>query len=167
MVISSSPSPPVLQKALPQPPTPRSPTNAFHILLVALLAIAIAIAIANLLHQPSRIIDSRERAPGSHDTLVHQISRDDDPESVHEDKVAPVVELLRARVRQVEDIVVEQGRSVVQYVAVELAERDDELGGVAEGVVDGDEIGGEEGTRAPEDLLERVSHHPRAISTLT
>jgi hypothetical protein len=56
--------------------------------------------------------------------------------------------------------VVEQGRSVVQYVAVELTERDDELGGVAEGVVDGDEVGGEEGTRAPEDLLERVSHYP-------
>ena len=47
---------------------------------------------------------------------------------------------------------VEERGSIVQYVAVELAERDDELGRVAERVVDGDEVGAEEGTGAPEYL---------------
>jgi hypothetical protein len=48
--------------------------------------------------------------------------------------------------------VVEERGGVIEYVAVELAERDDELGGVAKRVVDGDEVGGEEGAGAPEDL---------------
>jgi hypothetical protein len=56
------------------------------ILLVALLA--------QLLNEPCRIVDSRKRAPSSHDALVHEVSRDDDPKSVHQDEVAPVVELL-------------------------------------------------------------------------
>lgn len=84
--------------------------------------------------------------------MPHEVTRDDDPEGVHQDKVAPVVELLRARVRQVEDVVVEQRGSVVQDVAVELAKGDDELGRVAQRVVNGDEVGGEEGAGAPEDL---------------
>jgi len=85
--------------------------------------------------------------------VVHEVGRNHDPEGVQEDKVAPVVEKLRARVRQVENVVVKQGSGVVEDVAVELAERDDELGRVAERVVDGDEVGGEEGARAPEDLF--------------
>jgi hypothetical protein len=48
--------------------------------------------------------------------------------------------------------VVEERSRVVQDIAVELTERDNELGAVAQGVVDGDEVGGEEGAGAPEDL---------------
>lgn len=121
-------------------------SDAWNILLVALLA--------DLLNELRRVVDSRKRAPSGHDTLVHEVSWDHDPESVHQDKVSPVVELLRTRVRQVEDVVVEKRGSIVQYVAVELAERDDELGRVAERVVDGDEVGAEEGTGAPEYLRE-------------
>merc|ERR1712226_1617792 len=105
--------------------------------------------LAQLLHQSRRIIDSRKGAPGSHDTLVHEVSRDDDPESIHEDKVSPEVELLWTRVRQVEDVVVKERSGVVQDVAVELAERDNELGWVSEWVVDRNEVGSQEGARSP------------------
>lgn len=98
------------------------------------------------------IVDSGEGAPCGHDTLVDEVSWNDDPEGVHQHKVSPVVELLGARVGEVEDVVVEERGSVVQDIAVKLAERDDELGRVAAGVVDGDEVGGEEGTGPPEDL---------------
>ena len=47
---------------------------------------------------------------------------------------------------------VEERGGVVQDVAVELAERDDELQRVAERVVDSNQVGGEEGERSPEGL---------------
>lgn len=47
---------------------------------------------------------------------------------------------------------VEKRGRVVQDVAVELAKRDNELGRVAERVVDGDEVGSQEGARAPKYL---------------
>ena len=50
---------------------------------------------------------------------------------------------------------VEQRGGVVQDVAVELAEGDDELGGVAQWVVDGDEVCGEVGAGTPEDLANK------------
>jgi hypothetical protein len=53
--------------------------------------------------------------------------------------------------------VVEHGGSVVEDVAVELAERDDELEGVAEGVVVGDEAGANEREGTPEGLSGKVS----------
>jgi hypothetical protein len=108
--------------------------------------------LAQLLNQPGGIVDGCKGAPGSHDALVHEVSRDDDPEGIHQDKVAPVIVLLRTRVRQVEDVVVKERSGVVQDVAVELAERDNELGRVAERVVDGDEVGSQKGAGAPEYL---------------
>jgi hypothetical protein len=109
------------------------------------------------LHQLCGIVDGAECADGGSDALVHQEAGDDDPEGVHEDKVAPVVAGLGTRVRDVEDVVVEHGGGIVEDVAVELAERDDELEGVAEGVVVGDERGGHEGQRTPEGLAGGVS----------
>jgi hypothetical protein len=53
--------------------------------------------------------------------------------------------------------VVEHGGRVVENVAVELAERDDELERVADGVVVGDESGADEGERAPKGLAKSVS----------
>ena len=47
---------------------------------------------------------------------------------------------------------VEERGCVVEHIAVELSERDDELSRVSERVVDGDEVGSDEGTGAPEDL---------------
>jgi hypothetical protein len=49
-------------------------------------------------------------------------------------------------------VVVEHGGGVVEDVAVELAEGDDELERVAQGVVVSDERGGDEGEGAPEGL---------------
>lgn len=117
---------------------------ACSLLLIALLA--------QLLDEPSSVVDGCKGAPGSHDTLVHEVCRDDDPESVHENKVTPEVELFRARVGQVENVVIEERGGVIQHVAVELTERDDELGRVPKRVIDGDEVCGEERTRAPEYL---------------
>lgn len=49
---------------------------------------------------------------------------------------------------------VEERGGVVEHITVELAERNNELEGVAERVIDGDEIGGDEGAGAPKDLEE-------------
>jgi hypothetical protein len=138
----------------------RPPTNANFCLpqlsqYAKTLVDLLAVHTAGALQQLVRIVDSAECAPGCVDALDHQKARDDDPEGVHEDKVAPVVCGLGARVRDVEDVVVEHGGGVVEDVAVELAERDDELERVADGVVVGDEAGGDEGERAPE-CLRRV-----------
>lgn len=105
-----------------------------------------------LLQQLRGVVDSAEGAHGGVDALVHEVAGDDDPEEVHQDKVAPVVGCLGAGVGDVEDVVVEQGRRVIQDVAVELAERDNELERVAERVVDGDQVGGDEGEGSPEGL---------------
>lgn len=99
-----------------------------------------------------RVVDGAECAPCRVDALDHQEARNDDPESIHKDKVAPVVCGLGARVRDVEDVVVEHGGRVVKHIAVKLAERDDELEGVANGVVVSDENGADEGQRAPKCL---------------
>lgn len=53
-------------------------------------------------------------------------------------------------------MVEERGR-VVENVTVELAQRDDELQRVAQRVVDGDEVGGEEGEGTPEGLRKSIS----------
>lgn len=47
---------------------------------------------------------------------------------------------------------IEHASSIVQDVAVELPEGNDDLEGVPERVVDGDKSGGHEGHWAPEDL---------------
>jgi hypothetical protein len=119
----------------------------------------LAIGTASPLHQLCRIVDGTECAHCRGDALVHEETRDDDPESIHQDKVAPVVAGLGARVRDVEDVVVEHGGGIVKDVTVELAERDDELERVAEGVVVGDEAGGNEGQRTPEGLARGKQWH--------
>jgi hypothetical protein len=107
---------------------------------------------ASPLHQLGRVVDGAECAPCRVDALDHQPTGDDDPEGVHENEVAPVVRGLGARVRNVEDVVVEHGGSVVEDIAVELAKRDNELEGVAERMVVGDEGSGNEGQRTPKGL---------------
>ena len=111
-----------------------------------------------LLQQLGGIVDGAESTDGSVDALVHQVAGDDDPEGVHQHEVAPVVGGLGAGVGNVEDVVVEQRGRVVEDVTVELAQRDDELQGVAQGVVHGDEVGGEEGEGSPEGLRKPVSN---------
>ena len=91
-----------------------------------------------------RVVDSCKCTPCSSHALVHEIARNDDPEGIHQDEVSPEVGGLGARVRHVQNVVVEEARRVVEDIAIELAERDDELERVAERVVDADEIGGDE-----------------------
>lgn len=109
-----------------------------------------------LLQQLRSVVDSLERADGSIDTLVHQVAGNDDPEGVHEDKVAPVVGGLGAGVGDIEDVVVEQRGRVVQHIAVELTERDNELQRVAQRVVDSDKVGCDEREGSPKGLSRSV-----------
>jgi len=95
-------------------------------------------------HDLGRIVHRAESTPRGADALPHQEAGNHNPESIHEHEVAPVVGGLGARVGEIVDVVVEHGGGVVQDVAVELAEGDDELEGVAHGVVVGDEGGADE-----------------------
>jgi hypothetical protein len=110
-----------------------------------------------LLQQLGGIVDGAESTDGGVDALVHQVAGDDDPEGVHQHEVAPVVGGLGAGVGNIEDVVVEERGRVVENVTVELAQRDDELQRVAQRVVDGDEVGGEEGEGTPEGLRTSIS----------
>jgi hypothetical protein len=122
-----------------------NPTNSRLVRLLAVHA-------TGALHQLGRVVDGAECAPGRVYALDHQPSRDDDPEGVHQDEVAPVVRGLGTRVCDVEDVVVEHGGRVVENVAIELAERDDELQRVAERVVVRNKGGGDERAGSPESL---------------
>jgi hypothetical protein len=99
-----------------------------------------------------RFLQRIERTPGSTDARADQIERNDNPEAVHEHKIAPEIEGFRPRIGAVEEVVVEHARGIVEHVAVELAERDDDCQAVAQGVVRRDEAGGDEGEGAPAGL---------------
>jgi hypothetical protein len=58
----------------------------------------LAVGASRLRNELGGIVDGAERTDCRVDTLDHQQTRDDDPEGVHEDEVAPVVCGLRARV---------------------------------------------------------------------
>jgi hypothetical protein len=109
------------------------------------------------LRTPLQPRQRRESPPRPPDTAPDQDPGDDDPEAVHEDEVEPVVEGLRPRVADVEYVLVEEARGVVEDVAVELAEGDDELEGVAERVLGCDHVGCCEGEGAPKYLRGEVS----------
>jgi hypothetical protein len=106
-------------------------------------------------HQLRSIVGCVECAPRRSHALPHEPTRNHDPEGVHEHKVSPVVRRLRTRVRHVENVVIEHGRRIVQHVAVELAERDDELERPAQRMVVCDKNSGDEGARTPENLKAR------------
>lgn len=76
---------------------------------------------------------------------------DDDPEEVAEEVVGPEVKGLGAAVLDALDDDGVGGGGVVEDVAVELAEADDELQGVAQGGAGDDAPGADEGEGAPED----------------
>lgn len=79
--------------------------------------------------------------------------RDDDPEEVHEEVVAPKVVGLGPAVGNVKDVMVEHAGGVVEDVAVELAQGDDDLQGVTQGAVHCDHVCHEERERSPADLI--------------
>lgn len=97
-----------------------------------------------LLQQPLGLVERVKSPPRCAHSGIDEIERNDNPEGVHEHKVTPEVKRLRARVRTVEEVVVEQARGIVEHVAVELSERDDDLEWIAERVVGRDEAGGHE-----------------------
>jgi hypothetical protein len=127
------------------------PVSRLH-LNIATLVNLLAVHAPCPLHQLCGVVYRTECAPCGVYALHHQPARNDNPESIHQDKVSPVVSGLGARVRHVENVMIEHGGCVVENVAVELTEGDDELEGVAERVVVGDETGGDEGKGAPEGL---------------
>jgi hypothetical protein len=97
--------------------------------------------------------------------LPHEEARKNDPKGVHEHEIAPVIGGLRERVCHVEDIVIGHVGRVVEDVAVELAQRDDELERVAERVVVGDENSANKGERTPEGLSQRETMREKGRKT--
>lgn len=98
------------------------------------------------------LIQRLESLRSPSDTLNDEDQWDHNPEAVHQNKVSPVVVCFRAGVCSVKNVVVENACRVVQDVAVELAERNNNLKSVPEGVICRNQAGGEEGERAPESL---------------
>lgn len=88
---------------------------------------------------------------------------DDDPEEVAEEVVGPEVDALRAAVDDLVDDLVEGAGGVVQDVAVELAQADDDLERVAHGQVLDNAVGAEEGEGAPEEGRHRLHAHDKGI----
>lgn len=103
-----------------------------------------------------RLLNSRCRLYlGKHlcglaDALLDEQQRNNNPEEVAEEVVSPEVESLRSAVDNVVDNLLERADGVVQDVAVQLAQADDELEGVAQRVLGNDEVDAEEGHWAPE-----------------
>jgi hypothetical protein len=104
------------------------------------------------LHRLLHLRQRHKRPPARVDSVDNQNTWEDDPESIHQDKVSPEVCCLRPRVAQIENIVVEHAGSIVQDVAVELPKGHDDLEGISERVVDSDKSSGHERHRAPKDL---------------
>lgn len=79
-------------------------------------------------------------------------SRNDDPDGVHGEVVEPKVVSLWPAVADLVEIVVKHAGGIVEDVSVYLAQGDDHLEGMAQRMVDGDEICKEEAQRPPADL---------------
>lgn len=111
-----------------------------------------AISIFRLL----RLLDSRcrlylgEHLCGLADALLDEQQGNNNPEKVAEEVVSPEVESLRSAVDNVVDDLLERADGVVQDVAVQLAQADDELERVAQRVLGNDEVDADEGHWAPE-----------------
>lgn len=83
------------------------------------------------------------------DALDEQRHRDHDPDKVAEEVVPPEVEALGAAVDDLEDALAEEAGAVVEEVAVDLAQADDELQRESDRVVLDDGPGQEEREGAP------------------
>lgn len=105
-----------------------------------------------LLQGSLKLLECRESPPARPHAIAKQHSGNHDPEGVHQNEVAVEIVRFRPRVRQVQDVVVEQASRVVEDIAVDLAERHDGLEWVAERMISCNEGGREEGERAPENL---------------
>jgi hypothetical protein len=81
-------------------------------------------------------------------------AREHHPDEVHEEIVAPEVQELGARVRDLRVVVVEHAGCVVEDQAVDLADADDDLERVSEGVRVCDEEGYDEADGAPGELFQ-------------
>ncbi len=72
-----------------------------HSVSMSLVLLLVVTHLLGLLQQPRCVVNSAECTYSGVDALVHQVSGDDDPEKVHQNKVAPVVRCFRAGVRDV------------------------------------------------------------------
>ena len=84
--------------------------------------------------------DCRHLVQGAHHWGGQLTTRNHDPEEVHHEVVAPEIISLRPTVGQVLVIVIKHRRSVVQHVAVDLAQRNNDLEWMAQRVRDNDEV---------------------------
>jgi hypothetical protein len=104
-----------------------------------------------------RLLNSRcrlnlgEYLCGLADALLDEKQGNNNPEEVAEEVVGPEVESLRSAVDNIVDDLLERADGVVQDVTIQLAQADDELEGMAQRMVDNDEVDAEEGHWAPED----------------
>lgn len=76
----------------------------------------------------------------------------DNPKCIHEHKVSPEIERLRARIAHVKNVMIEHAGRIIQNIAIYLAERDKSLERMAETMVFGNHTGHNEGERAPAHL---------------
>lgn len=79
------------------------------------------------------------------------------PDEVHKEVIEPEVVRLGSAIDQAEEVFVERISRIVENVAVNLAEGDDQLQGLTEGVLDGDIVGDEERKRSPAHLNNQIS----------
>lgn len=92
-----------------------------------------------------------KRPLGGTDALKDQGTGDDDPEGVAQEVVGPEIVVLGPAVVFLVHEHGEGAGGVVQDVAIDLADADDELERVAQGVAGHDGVGDEEGDGAPEE----------------
>jgi hypothetical protein len=60
-----------------------------------------------------RLVERIESPPGSTDAGAEQEQRNDDPEAIHEHKVAPEIRRFWPRIRAIEQVVIEHARRIV------------------------------------------------------
>ena len=108
----------------------------------------------------------REDLPGlisSHSTshfggwIEKLTSRDNNPKQVHKHIVPIKVIGLRSRVRLVKHVMVKHARGIVEHVAVELAQRHNDLQRMAQGVLGRNHVCHDKRQGAPADLSQRLA----------
>ena len=97
-------------------------------------------------------------------TEINQQPGNDNPKAIEHDEISPEVKRLWPAVDSPVDGLVEEEDSVVEHVAIHLAEADGELQWVAEGVVLHNKPADDEGERPPSDSCHCLHAHSEGIS---
>ena len=85
--------------------------------------------------------------------MIGQLTtRKNHPNEIHKEVIAPEIQKFWTRIGDLGIVVIEHASSIVEDQAVDLADADDDLEGVAERVREGDEVGYDEAEGAPCEL---------------